>query len=517
MKALPAWVLLRLPLPLLLVAAAPAQVGAWVGERLTDVGYAHGLVKTAVIAWQSVLLRESSLLLFGILVPLCVTILQGARGRIWRVGAVASACLALALLRPAALLVSVPALGALAIVAAPAQQQRRWGARWRALAWLPGTELFFGPAVAAAVGGGPHLLRVGAALSALVLSGGWIIADTLTAFDLYEQRVFAPWPEDRVDPRVTTLLRAPPGIKCEFHDVDIVGDRAVVIAEGSERLWSVPVDGAPVSAPLPRSWGSMFGLVMDSETDPETGLTWHLNGPHAFAARRWEDGAWIDAGQSAPIAPFLHHVYQQLVPGRGLFAFTVGTKNTHEAPLLIELDLPALTHPEVRRLTLPGGAPLPTPRDIAWIPPLERFVLAPDFGDRLFLVRPGESVAEPWLEMPTLNGRLLWVPELGRLFVPLPDRPELWVVDPMQGVVERSVPTQPGVRAVAVDATRGLVLTASVLTGRVLVQRLEDGEIVDSFGTLMPMSRNLALIPERGEAILSTWTALYRIPYASPR
>jgi hypothetical protein len=55
-----------------------------------------------------------------------------------------------------------------------------------------------------------------------------------------------------------------------------------------------------------------------------------------------------------------------------------------------------------------------------------------------------------------------------------------------------------------------------VVTGAVDVLSLTDGERVDRYTGFMPMVRNLQLIPERGEAVLSTWAVLYRFPYATP-
>ena len=82
------------------------------------------------------------------------------------------------------------------------------------------------------------------------------------------------------------------------------------------------------------------------------------------------------------------------------------------------------------------------------------------------------------------------------------------------GTIERSIPTQPGVRPLAVDAERGLLVTASLATGAVWVQRLGDGALVDSFRTILPMVREMTLLPEEGVVIVATWTQLYAIPYA---
>ncbi len=511
-----AWVLLRLPVPALAVALFPNFSGEVVGERLTRLDYAHGFVKGLLIGWHSMLVREARLVALFALVAVAGLVLAGLRGRAWAVAMAGVAVAAALILRPLTWWTIPLAVGALALNFAPYETLARLVGRLRALAWVPGTELVATGPVAAALGVGPRGARVAAMLGGLAVAGGWVLADTFGSFWEYERIVFAPWSDDRVDPRVTTVARAAEGVKCDFHDIDVVGDRAVVLAETQLNLVNVPRDGGPLATwPITPWWGPMEGLALDSETDPTTGHTWYLSGPDTITAVAWDGAAWKEVARTPKIPAYLHHTYSHWLPGRDtLYVFTIGTHNTREDSLVVEVDTPGLTRPRVRRLRLPDGSRPPTIRDLAWVPTLDRFVLAPDFGDRLYLYEPGTSTVEPWIEMPTLNGRLTWVGGLDRLFVPLPNKPELWIVDPVKGVVERRFRTQPGVRTLAVDVARELVLTASVLTGRVLVQRLDDASVVDSFGTIMPMVRNLAIFPERGEALLSTWTALYRVPYA---
>jgi hypothetical protein len=515
MKALRWWVLARLTLPILVVLLAPSFVGGLVGERLSTLVYAHGLVKMGIVAWQSMLVREVQLGWFLLFLLVAGAVCGGLKGARWWWGTGIAALGAALLLRPLAVWTVPIAVIWLGINVAPAGTLVSWGTRWRRYAWIPGTEFLFGGALAAALGAGPRLLRVAGASSAVVVGATWIIADTFASFWAYEQVVFAPWPDDRVDPRVTTVARAPAGVKCEYHDVDIVGDRAVVVAETSLQLLNIPKVGAPTAWPLPPWWGEVYGLTMDSETDPLTGTTWYLSGPTSVTGVAWQDG-WKKVSESPKLPAYLHHTYMHWLPDRDrLVLFTIGTQNTMEATLMIELETPSLRLAGVHRLRVDDGGRPPTFRDLTWVPVLGKFVLAPDFGDHLYLATPGSEVVERWMEMPTLNGRIVWVNGLDRLLVPMPNQPELWVVDPTTATVERKIPTQLGVRAVAVDVSRGVFLTASVLTGRVLVQRLDDGAVVDSFGTLMPMARNLAIFPDSGEALLSTWTALYRIPYAA--
>ena len=95
----------------------------------------------------------------------------------------------------------------------------------------------------------------------------------------------------------------------------------------------------------------------------------------------------------------------------------------------------------------------------------------------------------------------------------LPNRFEVWRVDPVTAQVIQKIPTQPGVRTLAVDEERGLLITVSVLTGRILIQRLEDGTRLKSIGTVMPMVRQLKLDEDRGVGVLTTWIDIYRFSY----
>ncbi len=521
------WVLLRLPVPVVFVVfvtlAAPSFVGDRVGGWLTHLGYAHGTVKFLLVVWQSLLIRQDRIV--GVLALAAGAgagmALVGLSG--WRWAVVFSGFIlgVLAILQPLTGWLVPVAAAVLALNLLPSGTRARWVDRHIRWAEVPGTELvapvWVAVWVAAAMGAGPRVLRSVGAFGAVWLCGAWVVLDVFASFDAYEQGVFAPWPDDRVDPRVTTIVRAPEGVKCDFHDIDIVGDRAVAVAETTLHLLNIPLKGGDRAVwSLKPWWGPMEGLAMDSETDPASGTTWFLNGPQQIVGVQWTGEGWVEAAKSGMLPVFLHHTYMHWIPEQQrLVLFTIGTHNTRDDVLMIELETPGLQNVRISRLRLPGGERPPTIRDIAWVPPLHAFVLAPDFGTRLYLAEPGSDVVTPWMEMPTLNGRLKWIPGLNRLFIPLPNRPELWVVDPEKAVVERTIPTQPGVRTLEVDVKRGLLLTASVLTGEVRVQRLDDGTEVDRFGTLMPMVRNLAIFEEEGVALLSTWTALYRIPYAA--
>lgn len=510
------WVLARLPLlvSFALIGAGPAQ--ALLVDLATRHPGAHGAVKLGLLWWQAGLLRSHALplkLLLG-----AAVVLGGSRlpRRAWPY-VVPIAALAVTWAwrsrgLPAAL------LGALLIAAnaAPAAwyQDRRLATLVGA---VPGIGLLLPRPVA-------HVLwRPAARLDALaaVAGGvfacfGWFVADILGDIRACEAEL-ARWPAAYVDPRATEVMKVePPGV-FDFQEIDRVGDRIVVIAESPPRLLSFPIAGGePSTWPLRPFWANGTGMAVETASDPATGRTWVLAGPHTVAGARHVDGAWRADHESPRLADnLLHGSMHWFADQNRLAMITLNVAQAATPSVLYLVDTPELGSSRALPLRTREGKPMPVLRDTVWLPTIGRFALAPDFGDRLWLADPDNGVCEPWLEMSTLNGKLIWDDTLQRLFVARPDEAELLVVDPVRGVVEKTLPTQRGVRAVAVDATRGLVLTGSVLTGSVEVRRLSDGERVDVIGGFMPMVRHLQLVPERGEAWLSTWAALYRFPYVA--
>jgi len=508
MNWLRAWVALRCVGPLFAVVLRPSLPGELLAGLLGSADYAHGLVKWGLSAWMVVLWRAPAALA-AVALLLLGSGLAVALGERPRRVVLAGLLVALVLLP---LDPWWPAFAPFLFLSAVNLLPLRVPA---ALAWVPGAELLLPRGVALALGAGPRLERVVATFGAPLLFLVWLAADALVVGDARREEV-GQWPADRVDPRARLVEQAGPGIICEYHDVDLVGDRVVVVAEGSHRLLSFPrdLDAPPLVRPLPAPWGEIFGLVLDAESDPASGLTWFLDGPRRVSAARMDGTGWVDAGASPPLPRPEHHLYTRWLPERSQLALIAVNATTGPADgSLLLLPTPALG-PVIRRPLSLDGRPAPTLRDIEWLPPLGRFVVAPNWGDRLYLLDPDNGRLTPWVALPTMNGKMTWSAATGRLYVAQPNRFGVVVIDPARGEVVDTVPTQPGVRPVAVDAARGLLVTASVATGQVWVQRLADGAIVDRLGTFMPMVRELELDLERGHAWLSTWTALYVFPYA---
>lgn len=506
-----AWVALRVGLgaflPLVLLVPGVAS------DAMTRVPYAHGLAKGLLGTWMTVLYRLELLPWVVAVATLAGVTLPGLRGWRWLVGAGGVVTLAAGLAPGPGV---GPLLAALALVLvnlAPREALLRRAPRW--FAALPGSALVgFGP-VSAALALPPVAHRAVTTLGAAGLALAWFGADAVVTSHARMPQINA-W-EGRADPRFRVVERADPRLACEYHDVDVVGDRVVVVAEGSHRLLSWPrsLDGEPARVPLPPMWGRLYGVTMDAETDPVTGTTWFLNGALHLGAVTWDGARFSPIRSSARFPMQLDHVYTRYLPEEGrLLLVSVNARPMPGLSTLVSVDVPGMSDIRVRRLRTPDHQPLDAIRDIEWVPSLRRLVLAPDFGDRLYLADPDTGLAEPWVAMPTLNGKLHHVPETGELYAALPDRAEVWVIDPATATVTRTLPAQRGVRPVEVDPTRRLMVTASVLTGQVEVRGLDDGRLVTRMGRVMPMVRELALLREEGVAVLSTWTVLYAFPYA---
>lgn len=414
-------------------------------------------------------------------------------------------------------------------------------ARWAALTlplalWLSPSAGAWGPAA------GTALVLIGALLlrqaprPALRLGALGLVAALVAAgVDVIQHpRIYAPgaedpgaWPTRRMDPRVERVAAAPPGVYCEFHDIDLVdlpkaGRWAVVVAEGSGRLLAFPRAGGPPSqAPIPTGWGLHMGVPLDSETDLRREETWVIAGPDHIERRPLLPEGWGPA-TTVPLARTEDHAYTFLVDGdlvalihvnnsadpRQGWLQLIDREPPHAVRELLLVPDPHATAKDLSRLDKP-------PRHIVQRAP-DSLLVASDYHPGLSSLHPRTGNVRPLVATDMANGKPTWAPDLrgGRLLVPRPDTGEILVVDLDRGGIESRWPAAWGVRAVAVDPTRGLYLTASVLDGAVEVRRIADGARVDRFPGLMPMARELELDRATGEAWLTTWGALYRFPYA---
>jgi len=502
-----AWVLLRLPLPVLLLVLVPGAAGALLAAILTNSDYGHSLAKNMLAPWFT-MIYQAPVLPWVLLAALALAVVLPSLGaRAWLGVVLAATGLGLLLVTgwPGGILLLAALLALNCWPTVPAAVGR--------LAWVPGTEFVF-PGPVLRVVGVPT--RVATGIAAAWLVGAWFVTDAVVTADVRAAAVGA-WPASRLDPRIRVLARADPSARSEFQDIDVTPERVIVVAETSSRLLAFPRDlvGAPAWTALQPQWGADFGLTLDSETDRETGTTWFVDGPRHIKAVRWVGDHAEILGSSVDLPRHISHAYTRYSAERKqLMLIPVNVVEELDPPAVILVDTPGLDHAVTHPLKTKDGQRVPHIRDIEWMPSVGKLALAPDFGSWLYLADPDTGLSEPWLNLPTLNGRMVWSPTLERLFLAMPNQFAVVVANPATGEIERRIPTQPGVRPLAIDAERGLLITASVATGMVLVQRLDTGAYVDSFRTVMPMVREMTLMQEEGVVILSTWTQLYAIPYA---
>ncbi len=488
----------------------PPLRGGVEGLVLGLLPYPHGLIKALLQAWHVLMLRADTLpWCWGAACLLGLGLVSLPRRWCWA-GGLGLAVVSLAL--PGASWTAKGSLALLLVANFPPRQlwERRPGLL-RGSSWVPGVALLLPSAVVADLCGGARWARL---LAPVVLLPLWFVGDGLLAREHYLPGLIH-WPDARVDARVQVLERATV-MRGEYHDIELLGDHAVVVAEDSCRLLGVPLDGGrAVVHPLAPRWPPFQAGALDSWVD-KVGVTWILTAPNELSGLRLGDDGWQVVAKRGFPGPCN---FAYLVPAAEIGRLFMVFVNAHDSEPggLVPFRLPALRPLERVKFVRADGDWFPAPRDAAWLPPLGRLVLTPNFGERLYLADPVSGLVEPWLEIYSANAKPLWVPGIERLLLARPDAASVAVIDPEAGTVERNIPTQRGVRALAVDPERGLLVTGSVLSGRVEVQRLADGEVLDSFGTLMPMIREIALDTERGEAIVATWTVLYRLPYADPR
>ncbi|MBN1336053.1 MAG: hypothetical protein JXB39_08845 [Deltaproteobacteria bacterium] len=492
-----------------LPAAGVALFGVrhlFLDQVLTWVRYPHGFLKYGVETWHVALLRIGVLEAAMAVAAGAGLALAAMPARAARWAGLGLSLLAVPLLPGACLPLEV----GVAVLLAANLSLPDFPRAVRTISWIPGIELVLPVPVLGSLlpprwGGLARLVGL------LWVAVGWFTADALLGD--HRGSVMA-WPGARADPRAIVLMRAEPGVRGEFSDVEILGDRAVAVAEESCRLVGMPLGGGPIATwPLPRRFPPLRSGTLDAWVDSSTDLVWVRGGPSWLVGLALGPEGWqYRAKRWFPEAcPFLH-----MVPAldAGFVYLVCVAANDTDPGSIVPVALPDVQPGHAVSLHRANGESVPAPRDAAWVPPLGRLVLAPNYAKGLLLADPTTGRVEPWLGLTSVNAHPLWVPELGRLLVAQPDRASVAVVDPVAGVVERRIPVSMGVRVLAVDAGRGLLVTGSVVTGAVVVRRLDDGSVVDRFGGLMPMIREIALAPEAGIALIATWTVLYAVPYA---
>jgi hypothetical protein len=492
--------------PFLVVFFAPEIVSAVTVKLLMLLPYPHGTVKWFLEASQGLLLHQSYLLwivVFGLTSGALVDIWP--RLRLWGL----LTCSAVAFAVPHYGFVNI-ALLVLALAAFWYQKKGENVPNW--LLWcfpflplfLPGTINKFnrGPIARFCI----FLLR---SIVTMIFFLIWFWGDRLSHYSEVREDL-ADWPEELLDPEIRQLAKSPADVRADWHGIRILDDFAIVSCERNPRLVAFSLTSDQYfEYPLSARWGKDFAGPLEAEVDQSTGTVWTVDGGDKLLELQWSDSQFkLKRTIELPVPLSFSYITKN---DSNLLLVTVQAANRGPRRIL-KVPLPEGTPVRNVRINQEMG-PAPMPREMIWVPTIDKLIVAPDFGRHLYKIDLNTGFTEPWLEVPTLNGKMVWEANAGRIILALPNKQELWVIDPEGPDVERKIPTQPGVRAVAVDQKNGLVLTASVVTGQIWVQDLHTGEVRRKLGTVYPMVRELAVAEELGMAVLTTWAAVYKINY----
>ena len=465
----------------------------------------HAFVKGILESSQGMLLRYPEILFSVAAFVLSVSISSMLTGIHRTIGFLCSLCLSalfFELRNPQ--MVYFFLLGIACIMLRPIQQKQYH--KW--LRWIPYLSFCVPNISFADRSKGFRIIWVASFASVWAVCGFWL--DCLSSYDQIRREMEA-WPEELLDERITVLAQQP-GIRADWHGVEIHDGHAIVMAEETMRIIAFPLDGSePIVYQLGERWGKTRAAPLDMEYDSETGLFWFVTSENRLSGFRLGESSWSKEEELQLPMP-ISYSYMRLRDG--IFTLVpIQVKQDRFPQFQIVLgQRPDWTELSLLRLDR-RAIQIPFPREYELMPELEQLVLAPDFGRELFLFDLNSAQTERLIETPTMDGKIRWIPSIQRLVLALPNAMELWVIDPKTKRIDWRIPTQPGVRSLAVDIERNIVVTASVLTGQILVQDLISGEIYDRLGTVMPMVRELALDPKSGQAVLTTWAAVYQFPY----
>ena len=195
-----------------------------------------------------------------------------------------------------------------------------------------------------------------------------------------------------------------------------------------------------------------------------------------------------------------------------LFMIEVQTGGNQGSRKLVTAPLPQLRPITELNLTM-DGSKAPMPREPLWVPTIQKLIYGSEFGNLLYAIDMDNGNVSPWLQADTFNGKMAWSDATQRIYSAVPNKMQIQVIDPTIPTIDYTIWTQPGVRALAVDTQRDLIVSASVLTGQIWVQEAETGTVLKRMGTVYPMVREIALSEELGIGVLTTWNAVYQCTY----
>jgi hypothetical protein len=496
------YVMLQIMAPISLIFFAGNWLGDGLAYHLIGLESPHDFVKQYLESSQGLLLRQREVLFSGIVFAILITLsnwLVGKHKYIALLGISIVVCWFFPMRSRYTLISFAVIIGA----AACNEKSTQW------LRFIPYSLLLFPNVLFARVS--PVLKFSCIWIIAFLANGVCVWIDCLLSYEIIREEM-EEWPVELLDDRI--MVRAQdPAHRADWHGVDIIDDHAFIIAEETMRLMAFPMDkGDPIAYKLGERWGHVRAAPLDMEYDPRSKLFWLVDNETEIAGYSFnsKQGWKKKATQRLPTP--MYYTYMRMYKDKMLIA-PIQVKGRKGPDFLIVLG----ENFEWNKLRVvhndPSPIRLPYPREIEFIGSMDKLAIAPDFGKEIFLFDIRSGKAERLIESPTLDGKMRWVEKLDRLFVAFPNRMEIWVINPHTKSIDWKIPTQPGVRSLAIDAERGILVNASVLTGQILVQNIHTGEILDRLGTVMPMVRELALDTVRGQAVLTTWAAVYQFPY----
>ncbi len=329
----------------------------------------------------------------------------------------------------------------------------------------------------------------------------------------YEQirRDMEHWPTERLDSTIKELAHSAPGVRADWHGVRILGETAIITCERKPRLSAINLrTGHSVDTPLHPRWGVENVGPLESEISTQANLTWTVNGGSKLLENKWDGSKWTRY-REVKLPSELGFSYIARSKDK-LYITEVQTGDSKGTRKVLVAPLPSLNPIREVELKL-NGEPAPMPREALWIPSIERHVYASEFGQYLYAANLETGEVTLWLEAQTFNGKMIWNDDTERIYLAVPNRMQIHVIDPTIPAIEYTLWTQPGVRALAVDATRNILLSASVLTGQIWVQNLQSGALIERMGTVYPMVREMEVSEKLGLGVLTTWNAVYRFDY----
>lgn len=353
-------------------------------------------------------------------------------------------------------------------------------------------------------------LKAGQILFPLALLFGWQWLDVLSHYEQVRKEM-EQWPIERLDDDIFELAHSPPNVRADWHGVRIMGTKAVVTCEQRPRLMAFDLlTSERLETPLHPRWGPENVGPLESEVNAANNIVWTVNGGTHILENKLNGEQW-QRYREVKLPTQLSFSYITRAIDK-LFMIEVQTGGNQGSRKLLTAPLPSLRPITELNLTM-NGQKAPMPREPLWVPSINRLIYGSEFGEQLFAINMDDGTVRPWLKAQTFNGKMAWSDGTERVYSAVPNKMQIQVIDPTIPKIEYTIWTQPGVRAIAVDGTRGLLVSASVLTGQIWVQDVETGAIVKRMGTVYPMVREIALSEELGIGVLTTWNAVYQFEY----